>query len=197
MEWAPVGLSGDLGPGQVMAATVVGAELAVWRAVSGRVSAWVDRCPHRGMRLSHGFVRGETLACLYHGWTYDLGGHCRRIPAHPALVPPAAIAVPGYEVVEAAGVIWVAARGTAGSPPDLPRWRGLRSLPFDATPEQLAAACPGAEPLGLGILRAGDLCLVLQPRPGRLMVHALTQGGDPVAQSRWLEALRLRVEMAT
>ena len=107
-RWWPVGLSRDLGPGQVMAAMVPVADLAVWRAMSGRVAAWTDRCPHRGMRLSHGFVRGEALACLYHGWSYDGAGQCTRIPAHPDLVPPAAIRVAGFAVAEAAGMIWVA-----------------------------------------------------------------------------------------
>ena len=67
------------------------AELAVWRSASGRIAAWRDRCPHRGMRLSHGFVRGESLNCIYHGWTYGADGACRRIPAHPEVVPPATI----------------------------------------------------------------------------------------------------------
>ena len=42
-RWWPVGLSRDLGPGQVMAAMVPVADLAVWRAMSGRVAAWTDR----------------------------------------------------------------------------------------------------------------------------------------------------------
>ena len=44
---------------------------------------WEDRCPHRGMRLSMGFVRSDRIACLYHGWQYGTDGHCLYIPAHP------------------------------------------------------------------------------------------------------------------
>ena len=77
----------------------------------------------------------------------------------------------------------------------MPGWTGLRSLPFDCTPAHLAAL-PGAVQPQPGIVLTGDLCLVLQQKPGRLMVHALTKGGDPVAQSRWLKALRLSLEVS-
>ena len=62
-----VGLSKDLPNGRVMRAIVGEQDLVVWRSKSGVLSAWDNRCPHRGMRLSHGFVRGEALACVYHG----------------------------------------------------------------------------------------------------------------------------------
>jgi len=58
-------------------------DLVVWRSASGVLSAWENRCPHRGMRLSHGFVRGESLACAYHGWHFECSGRCHYIPAHP------------------------------------------------------------------------------------------------------------------
>ena len=145
------------------------------------------------MRLSHGFVRGETLACIYHGWVYSVAGACLRIPAHPDLVPPAAIRAEAVTVVEADGVIWVAERDLGLGPPDLTGWRGLRSLPFDCSVERLMAALPGAQVLGLGIVAEAGLCLVMRQGLGRLMVDVLTRGGDLVGQSRWLEALRWRL----
>ncbi len=33
-----------------------------------------DRCPHRGIPLSHGSVEGNNVVCLYHGWTFDPEG---------------------------------------------------------------------------------------------------------------------------
>lgn len=56
-------------------------------------------CPHRGMRLSLGFIRGDQVACLYHGWHYD-AGQCRYIPAHPQLTPPETIRVQAFETAE-------------------------------------------------------------------------------------------------
>ena len=89
--WTPVALARDLPPLGVLPVCVDGIDMALWRSATGRLAAWADRCPHRGMRLSHGFVRGETLACIYHGWVYGEDGACRHIPAHPAMVPPATI----------------------------------------------------------------------------------------------------------
>jgi len=68
MTAQPIGLSRNLAQRQVMRAVLMqpggnDLDIAVWRSVSGVVNAWENRCPHRGMRLSHGFVRGESLAC--------------------------------------------------------------------------------------------------------------------------------------
>ncbi|MEH6728896.1 MAG: Rieske 2Fe-2S domain-containing protein, partial [Hyphomicrobiales bacterium] len=92
--WVPVALSADLPDGGVMRAQIdaeLPLDLVVWRSRSGQVSAFDNRCPHRGMRLSFGFVRGERLSCIYHGWQYGQDGGCRHIPAHPDMTPPASI----------------------------------------------------------------------------------------------------------
>lgn len=107
--WFPVALSTDLPPGGVMRAVVEGADLAIWRGHSGRVHAWDNRCPHRGMRLSFGFVRGDRLACLYHGWQYGEDTACRHIPAHPDLEPPRTICATAYGCIEFDGMIWTSA----------------------------------------------------------------------------------------
>jgi nitrite reductase/ring-hydroxylating ferredoxin subunit len=101
-----------------MAATVHGIEMAVWRTASGKAQAFNSRCPHRGMRLTYGFVRGEQLACIYHGWHYESSGHCALIPAHPTLNPPKTICATSYALVEQDGLLWVAAEAPveAGGP---------------------------------------------------------------------------------
>ena len=71
------------------------------------------------MRLSHGFVRGEALSCIYHGWSYAQSGQCQRIPAHPDLEPPEAIRVPVHHATESGGVVWVALSATTAAPPAL------------------------------------------------------------------------------
>lgn len=195
--WVANGLSQDLPAGVVMAGAWGGQDLAIWRSASGRIAAWKDRCQHRGMRLSHGFVRGETLSCIYHGWVYGTSGACSRIPAHPDLVPPAAIRATAFACAEADGVIWVAPAGTEEALPDLAGFAPVRSLTLDA-PVVVAGFA------GEGILRGTvdlggrpvALCLVLQRRAsGQTTVHALCDAaGDRVAVSRWLEGLRRQVE---
>ena len=194
--WVAIGLSQDLPLGVVMAGRWQGAELAIWRAGSGRLSAWNDRCPHRGMRLSHGFVRGETLSCIYHGWTYGSDGACRKIPAHPAMVPPAAIQAEVYACVEADGVIWVAPAASDVALPDLSGLKPVRSITVQANAIALARALPGfvaQDTVWRGEVAGAAVALVLQDRDATLRLHALG-AGDRVAVSRWLDGLRRLVE---
>ena len=91
--WSPVGMSEALPRGGVIRVVVNEQDVVVWRGNDGSVRAWENRCPHRGMRLSYGFVRGNRLTCLSHGWGYDGQGSFVSIPAHPALTPPKTIKV--------------------------------------------------------------------------------------------------------
>lgn len=193
--WLAVGLSQDLPAGVAMPALWGGRELAVWRSASGKLSAWNDRCPHRGMRLSHGFVRGETLACIYHGWVYGTSGSCSHIPAHPDLVPPATIKAESFRCVEAGGVIWVGTADATDAPPDFAGFVPLRSVAVQA---DVAAVLPGfvqAGPALQGETAAGGVCLILSPSETKTNIHALAAtGADRVALSRWLDGVVRRAE---
>src|SRR5580700_5238771 len=70
----PVGLSLAVEASSSAGTRLLDRELVVWRDNSGAAHVWEDRCPHRGMKLSFGFVRGDHIACLYHGWQYNSGG---------------------------------------------------------------------------------------------------------------------------
>ncbi|MGV8985345.1 MAG: Rieske 2Fe-2S domain-containing protein [Cypionkella sp.] len=198
LRWTASGLSHDLPTGTVTRGECEGQDLAIWRSSTGRIAAWKDRCSHRGMRLSHGFVREETLNCIYHGWVYGTSGVCSRIPAHPDLVPPAAIRAQAYDCCEADGVIWVATAKQTSAPPALPGLRPLRSLTVQ-TPELAVPGLSGADilqgsvPIGKDLVR---LALILQRlADGRTTIHALCQPDAPkVAVSRWLEDIRRRAE---
>ncbi len=104
--WTPVALSTDLPNGGVLRTVVEEQDLAIWRSAAGAVRAWENRCPHRGMRLSYGFVRGESLTCIYHGWQYGTDGVCHAIPAHPDLTPPATLCVRAFACVESSSLVW-------------------------------------------------------------------------------------------
>ena len=74
-EWVAVGLSRDLPAGVAMPALWQGRELAVWRSASGKLSAWNDRCPHRGMRVCLGEAGNKPIhQCIYHGWAFRPDG---------------------------------------------------------------------------------------------------------------------------
>lgn len=198
MDWIAVGLKEDVPPGVAIPSRIDATELVIWCTTSGVHHAWSDRCPHRGMRLSHGFVRGDTLACIYHGWRYDAAGACDYIPAHPKLTPPETICVPAYRCVEAGGVIWVALGDSDQKLPDLGGRRPVRSLPINLSAADVAAHFGAGTSRVIAVASDHDALLALQPCADDLcMVHALAPPEhDRKAVSRWLEEMRRKLEGA-
>lgn len=136
-DWYPLALSRDIAPGTSAGTRVEGHEFVVWRDSKGKAHVWEDRCPHRGMKMSFGFVRGDHIACLYHGWEYDTEGQCRNIPAHPDLKVPETIKIPRFAITEAGGMIWGCFNEVDGDLPPAP------VLPTATTPlRSLFIVCP-------------------------------------------------------
>jgi nitrite reductase/ring-hydroxylating ferredoxin subunit len=139
-SWYPVASSQDLEAGRNMPVLLHGEHLVVWRSESGRIGAWSDRCPHRGMRLSFGVVQNDSLICAYHGWTFGSDGYCQKIPAHPGNVPSRAARARIYPATEADGYIWVCLGEPATDRPEpIDMLRPIRSMPL-AVDTQLAIA---------------------------------------------------------
>ncbi|MBW9064447.1 Rieske (2Fe-2S) protein [Rhizobium herbae] len=201
-SWTPVALSRDLPAGTVIPARIPAGPIALWRSESGCPTASANRCPHRGMSLSHGFVRGEALSCVYHGWSYAKAGNCLRIPAHPGLTPPEAIRVKTYAVEETGGVIWVAMGEPSSSPMKLEGLLALRSLTAHAGIAAIeAAAGAKAGPEGLVEPAEGTeaICLLLSAQEnGETLIHVLLRGeagpAARIAASRAAESLRRKAE---
>ncbi|WP_420860973.1 Rieske 2Fe-2S domain-containing protein [Algirhabdus cladophorae] len=211
MNGTPVGLSRDLAAKGVMRAEVQQHDVVVWRGPDGDLHAWNNRCPHRGMRLSHGFVRGDKLACLYHGWHYGKGGGCAYIPAHPDLEPPATITAQVYNVAETDGVIWADVDELPTAPRADVAMVPLRSLAFSST-AQSALSALAAEPFGddvpqnvapatlmVGGLRVTVFASTLGPHT--TLVHICVEATASLprlkALSRWAEAARRTSEGQT
>jgi phenylpropionate dioxygenase-like ring-hydroxylating dioxygenase large terminal subunit len=199
--WTPVALSADLPAQTAMPARLATETIALWRSASGRATASADRCPHRGMRLSHGFVRGEALSCIYHGWSYAQTGQCLKIPAHPGLSPPEAIRVATYPVEEKDGIVWVAKEAPDHRPPGLRELSPLRSVTVLAGIAAIEAAA-GAKMGADGLLSPPDapsnLCLLLSAQGSETLVHVLVGNAagpsERIAASRAAEALRRQAE---
>lgn len=150
------------------------------------------------MSLSHGFVRGETLSCIYHGWSYGQAGNCLRIPAHPGLTPPDAIRTVTHRVTEADGVVWVAVGEPTAAPLDLAGLVPLRSLTAFADIAAIEAAA-GVKATVEGLVDAGDIRLLLSStRDGETLIHVLVSAdAGPAARivaARAAEGLRRRAE---
>ena len=201
-SWTPVALSIDLPAGTVIPAQIPAGSIALWRSGSGRTAALADRCPHRGMRLSHGFVRGEALSCIYHGWRYAQTGNCLRIPAHRELIPPETIRVATYAIEESDGIIWVALDQPENKPPrreGLVPLRSLTVLAGVAAIETAAAAKVTPEGLLEFNQSLGPICLLLSAQEkDKTLVHVLlratTNPTASIAASRAIESLRRSAE---
>ena len=150
MNSVTVGLTKDLPNGRVMRSFVKGEDLVIWRSASGQLSSWLNRCPHRGMRLSHGFVRGESLACVYHGWHYDSKAACRYIPAHPDLDPPDTIKAKAFPSVDKGGLIWVNVDDVQDKIEVAEHLQPVRSLEFRCSAEHIKTVIPIFEFVSLG-----------------------------------------------
>ena len=89
-------------------------EIVLFRSATGKIGALKNRCPHRGMRLSQGWVEGEEVVCPYHAWRYAADGQGFS-PSTPKLKP----CVSSFSVVERYGIIWVKAANSSAEFPEL------------------------------------------------------------------------------
>jgi phenylpropionate dioxygenase-like ring-hydroxylating dioxygenase large terminal subunit len=117
--------------------TLLGEDLVLWRDGTGRAAAFVDRCPHRGARLSLGRVHEGLLECAYHGWRFDADARCRHIPAAPDFDPPHH--AQAYALRQWHGLWWVGAAGALHEPPSL---QGLPERHVLCGPYKVATSAP-------------------------------------------------------
>jgi phenylpropionate dioxygenase-like ring-hydroxylating dioxygenase large terminal subunit len=106
--WYPVNWSRRIGARPV-AMRLLG-DPVMFRRENGRVHAFYDQCPHRGIPLSVG--RQEfpgTWSCRYHGWTYDCETGVLRAALTDGPDSPICgkVRVRTYPVEERGGLVWV------------------------------------------------------------------------------------------
>ncbi|WP_238160358.1 Rieske 2Fe-2S domain-containing protein [Pigmentiphaga sp. H8] len=118
--WHPVALSRSVAPGTARAITLMGQEYALYRGSSGQLHLLANRCAHRGTRLHTGWVEGNQLRCMYHGWKFDGSGQCVDRPAErPG--SHAQVRVAAHAVHEYCGLVFAYVGLGAPPPFDLPR----------------------------------------------------------------------------
>ena len=103
--------------------TLLGEKIVLWLDAGGKPAAVRDRCCHRTAALSRGFVEDGNIVCGYHGWTYDRGGKCVRIPQHEDNAIPAGAKVEPFRCEEHYGYAWVALEEPLLPVPDVPEGR--------------------------------------------------------------------------
>ncbi len=124
--WIAAGYSVDFKPGgQPKAVRLLGEDLVMFRDDDGRMGLLGLRCSHRLTSLEYGRVEDGGLRCPFHGWLYDVDGHCIDQPAEPeGSTFKDRVHHLSYPCEELGGVVF-AYMGPADKKPLLPRYEVL------------------------------------------------------------------------
>jgi nitrite reductase/ring-hydroxylating ferredoxin subunit len=125
--WHPIGLAADATdtPRKIR---VLGEDLILFRDGQGRPGLLYPHCAHRGASLYYGKVDDQGIRCCYHGWLFDVQGHCLEQPCEPEGGRARdRRRQPWYPVQEQYGLIW-AYMGPPDKKPVLPRYECLEVL---------------------------------------------------------------------
>jgi phenylpropionate dioxygenase-like ring-hydroxylating dioxygenase large terminal subunit len=115
----------------LLARTVCGMKMVLFRRQDGSVAALEDACWHRLLPLSKGTLANDQITCGYHGLVFDGDGRCTHMPAQETINPSAC--VPAFPVTLKHRFVWVwpgnPALADVATVPDLhwnddPAWAG-------------------------------------------------------------------------
>jgi phenylpropionate dioxygenase-like ring-hydroxylating dioxygenase large terminal subunit len=116
---------------ELMARTICGKRIVLYRRLDGRVVALDDACWHRLLPLSMGRLDGDDVVCGYHGLVFESGGRCVHMPSQETINPTACVR--GYPVAERHRLVWIWPGDPALAHPDMipdlhwqddPAWAG-------------------------------------------------------------------------
>lgn len=125
--WHPIGLTSDASdtPRKVR---VLGEDLILFRDKTGRPGLVTPHCAHRGASLYYGKVEEHGIRCCYHGWLFDVQGHCLEQPCEvQGGRARDKVRQPWHPVQELYGLVW-AYMGPPAKKPVLPRYECLEVL---------------------------------------------------------------------
>jgi len=121
--WYAAGWSSEIGDAPV-ARTILAQPVVLFRTADGIAHALHDACPHRFAPLSLGKLKGDRIACAYHGLEFDGAGTCVHNPHGKGKVS-SSLAVRTYPVVERYGMLWIwpgdVDKADASSLPEIPQ----------------------------------------------------------------------------
>jgi phenylpropionate dioxygenase-like ring-hydroxylating dioxygenase large terminal subunit len=119
--WYVAATSDEVGRG-LLARTVLGQPVVIYRLRSGGIAALEDRCPHRSLPFSCGTVSGDEVVCGYHGMAFGADGRCLRVPSQENV--PYGARARSFPVRNEPPFVWIwlghPATATLSDPPALP-----------------------------------------------------------------------------
>ena len=119
--------------------THFGRKLVVWKGNNNKeVNCVLDKCSHRGAKLSGGIVIDDDIECPYHGWIFDSQGKCKHIPQsqYPNHIPQACHIRETYKTFVDDGIIWIGNDASTINIPEHGEWLDnadcfVTDYPFD------------------------------------------------------------------
>lgn len=103
-DWYVAAFADEVGA-QLLARTLLGRGIVMFRSTQGKVVAMEDRCPHRSMPLSAGELKDDHITCAYHGMKFNALGDCVHVPSQANC--PRAMGVRTYVTLERGPVVWI------------------------------------------------------------------------------------------
>jgi len=127
-QWYVAAYTSELVAERLLARTICGEPVVLFRDSTGTPHALLDRCWHRLLPLSLGELENGRIRCMYHGLEFDGDGRCVKIPGVERI--PTAAKVRRFPLVEHDGFVWIwlaALPPGEVRPPDLP-WQQRSDL---------------------------------------------------------------------
>jgi nitrite reductase/ring-hydroxylating ferredoxin subunit len=125
--WHPIAVSEKISD-RPQNIRLLGEDLIIFRDRKGRPGLLHPRCAHRGTTLYYGKVEENGIRCCYHGWLFDVEGHCLEQPCEPEMGRLRdRVRQPWYPLQECYGLVW-AYMGPPEKKPILPRWDVLETI---------------------------------------------------------------------
>ncbi len=115
--WIAVARAKDIAAGEAKPLRIMNEDFTIYRGASGQAHIVDAHCPHRFALMHLGWVEGEDIRCVYHGWKFDCSGQCVEQPAEePGFARKVKIGV--YPTQEFIGLVY--AYFGEGEPPAFP-----------------------------------------------------------------------------
>ncbi|MEH0580565.1 MULTISPECIES: aromatic ring-hydroxylating dioxygenase subunit alpha [Streptomyces] len=146
--WHPIACSDALTSDLPHRIRTLGEDLIVFRDGQGRPGVVFERCAHRGSSLFYGRIEDDGIRCCYHGWKFDVQGHCVEQACELDGGRRRGLArQPWYPVEERYGLVFVY-MGPPEHKPPLPRFDSLEDL-GEGESYYTNWMAPGTEVVGL------------------------------------------------
>jgi len=120
-QWFPIAVATDV-TNRPVPARLLDVDLVIFRS-AGRIVVARDLCPHRGMRLSCGWVDQAQIICPYHGLHFNGDGQCTSIPSNPSVRLSARLSLTVLPSVDRYGLVWCTLAGEAELLPSFEAWK--------------------------------------------------------------------------